>query len=122
MAWFRRAKDDESMDPQVLLAKADAAAPPPVAAAAGVFRMTVDDVFSIKNRGTVVTGTIEAGSVSKGGTVRLIRADGTARAVEVTGVEMFRKVVDTANAGDTVGLLLRSIERGDVSSGDVLSS
>jgi translation elongation factor EF-Tu-like GTPase len=126
MAWFRR-KDDESLDPQVLLAKANAETPAavamPTASFVGTgFRMTVGDVFTIRQRGTVVTGTIEAGAVTKGQTVRLTRQDGAARDVRVDGVEMFRKVVETASAGDTVGLLLRGLERDDIGKGDVLTA
>jgi translation elongation factor EF-Tu-like GTPase len=119
MAWFRRkSDDDDSMDAQVLLAKANAAQP---VSPAGPFRMPVEDVFSIQGRGTVVTGKIEAGSVTKGDTIRLTRTDGSEREVRVDGVEMFRKVVDTASAGDTVGLLLRDLRRDDIARGDVLS-
>lgn len=124
MAWFRR-KQDESMDAQVLLAQAHAAqAQGPAAPAAGPasgFRMTVQDVFVITGRGTVVTGRIEAGSITKDATVRLTRADGTARAVRVTGIEMFRKRTDTASAGDNVGLLLDSVTRDGVAQGDLLT-
>ena len=83
--------------------------------------MPVEDVFTITGRGTVVTGKVESGAVSKGQKVRLTRADGSSREVEVSGVEMFRKVVDTAQAGDNVGLLLRHLDRSDVVAGDVLS-
>jgi translation elongation factor EF-Tu-like GTPase len=119
VAWFRRKSDDDSIDAQVLLAKAHAAQP---VSPSGPFRMPVDDVFSIQGRGTVVTGKVEAGSINNGDTVRLNRVDGTSREVVVDGVEMFRKVVDTATAGDNVGLLFRSLGRNDVGRGDVLSS
>ncbi len=95
MAWFRHKDDDESMDPQVLLARADAASPTvSIAKAPAAFRMTISDVFSIKGRGTVVTGTIEAGSVDTGDTVRLTRADGSTRDVTIEGIEAFRKILD----------------------------
>lgn len=120
MAWFRRkADDDESMDAQVLLAKAHAAQP---VSPSAPFRMPVEDVFTIQGRGTVVTGRIEAGSVNKGDTVRLTRADGSSREVHVDGIEMFRKVVETGTAGDTVGLLVRDLGRNDIGRGDVLSN
>lgn len=115
MAWFRRNRDEENMDPQVLLAKAEAVT-------GTGFRLTVSDVFSIAGRGTVVTGLVELGSVSKGATVLLTRADGSTRDVTVKGVELFRKIVDTATQGDNVGLLLERVERSDIGAGDVLSS
>lgn len=134
MAWFRR-KDADSMDAQVLLARANAATPPvpmpeatppvpmaaPVSAATG-FRMTVEDVFAITGRGTVITGRVEAGTIKIGNSVRLTRVDGTARDVEVNGIETFRKKLDAASAGDNVGLLLRAITKADIARGDVLSS
>ena len=119
MGWFRR-RESESLDPQYLLAQADAASPSAAASGTG-FRLTVQDVFSIKGRGTVVTGTVESGSVRVGDTVRQTRADGTARDVTITGVEMFRTIVDAANAGDNVGLLLRDLGRADIGPGDVLT-
>jgi len=124
MAWFRR-KQDESMDPQVLLAKAQAAersAGPAGVDAAGGFRLTVEDVFSIQGRGTVVTGYVLAGRLAKGATVRLVRADGTERTVTVTGIEAFRKVLDVAEAGQTVGLLLDGLSRRDIAAGDQILS
>ena len=122
MSWFRRKNDEDSLDPQALLARAQQADVASGAATTfGVFRMTVDDVFTIAGRGTVVTGRVEAGTVAKGSTVRLTRGDGSSRDVEVSGVEMFRKVVDTATVGDNVGLLLRGVDRDDVGTGDVLS-
>jgi translation elongation factor EF-Tu-like GTPase len=132
MAWFRR-KDPDSMDPQYLLAQAQAAEPvppaqptpgAPVASAVPTsgFRMPIEDVFVITGRGTVVTGRVEAGVIAKGSTVRLARADGSVRDVEVTGIEMFRKISDSAKAGDNVGLLLRGVGRDDVGRGDVLSA
>jgi elongation factor Tu len=126
MAWFRRKSDDESLDPAVLLARAHDATPvdpAPATAVAGTgFALTVEDVFSIKGRGTVVTGRVESGQVAKGSTVRLTRNDGSVRDVVVTGVEMFRKLLDVAKAGDSVGLLLRDIGRDDVARGDRLTA
>lgn len=90
--------------------------------AAGDFRMTVEDVFSITGRGTVVTGRVESGSVALGDIVRLGRMDGSGRDVAVTGIEMFRKMMDRAKQGDNVGLLLRDVERNGVGRGDVLES
>ena len=115
MGWLRR-KSEESMNAQDLLAQAHAADPVP--GPSGGFRMTVGDVFSIRGRGTVVTGSVEAGSVRIGDTVRV----NGARAVNVDGIEMFRKTVEIANVGDNVGLLVRELGREDVDRGDVLSN
>ena len=86
------------------------------------FRITVEDVFSITGRGTVITGQVESGSVSVGDIVRLKRTDGSSRDVAVTGIEMFRKMMNTAQQGDNVGLLLRDVEKSGVGRGDVLES
>ena len=86
------------------------------------FRLVVEDVFSIRGRGTVVTGTVASGSVAKGQAVTLTRTDGTRRGSEVTGVEAFRKLLDRAEAGQNVGLLLRGVEREDVGRGDVITA
>ena len=120
MAWFRRKDDDESMDPQVLLARAEEAAPT-VSIAKDGFRLTVSDVFSIKGRGTVVTGTVESGTVNTGDTVHLTRVDGRTRDLTVDGIEAFRKVLKTATAGDVVGLLFRRLARDEIGKDDVLS-
>jgi translation elongation factor EF-Tu-like GTPase len=119
MGLFRR-KQADSLDPQYLLAQAQAATPPPATFGAG-FRLTVQDVFSIRGRGTVVTGRVEAGSLRNGEVLRLTRVDGAARDVTVAGIEMFRKVTETANPGDNVGLLLRDLGRDDIGAGDVLT-
>jgi translation elongation factor EF-Tu-like GTPase len=89
--------------------------------AVGSFGMTAEDVFSITGRGTVVTGRVLAGTVSVGEQVLLSRAGRPLAQVEVTGIEMFRKTVRTAKAGDNVGLLPRGVERDQVIRGDVLS-
>ena len=86
------------------------------------FRLTVEDVFVIRGRGTVVTGHVEAGSVSVGSVVALSRNAGLVGRVKVTGVEMFRKTLDTAVAGQNVGLLLDQVSREDVAAGDVLTA
>lgn len=87
----------------------------------GPFSMTVEDVFSIAGRGTVVTGKVKSGRISKGDNAQLHHA-GQSRQVKVTGVEMFRKTTDTAVEGDNVGLLLDGVERNEVSIGDLLSN
>lgn len=119
MSWLRR-KPDESMDAQTLLAQAHAADPAPMPS--GGFRLTVQDVFSIRGRGTVVTGRVESGAVRVGDTVQLSRVSGIRQSVGIDGIEMFRKRLDTASAGDNVGLLLRHLGSDGVGAGDVLSS
>lgn len=84
------------------------------------FRFTIQDVFTITGRGTVVTGQVEAGSVMIGDIVKLSRLDGSSREVAVTGIEMFRKMMDVARQEDNAGLLLRGVGRNEVSRGDVL--
>ena len=129
MSWLRR-KQEESLDPQVLLAKAQAETPvptplptataTPAPATATGFRFTVEDVFSIKGRGTVVTGQVSEGRLMKGSTVRLVRTGGEQRDVTVAGIEAFRKTLDVAEPGANVGLLLRDVGREDVGRGDQL--
>jgi elongation factor Tu len=83
------------------------------------FLMAIEDVFSIKGRGTVVTGRIERGIVKTGEEVEIIGFRDT-RKTTVTGVEMFRKLLDEGRAGDNVGVLLRGIEKNDVERGQIL--
>jgi len=83
------------------------------------FLMAIEDVFSIKGRGTVVTGRIERGVVKTGEDVEIIGFRDT-RKTTVTGVEMFRKILDEGRAGENVGVLLRGIERTDVERGQIL--
>ena len=84
------------------------------------FLMPVEDVFGIKGRGTVVTGRIERGVVKTGEEIEIIGINAT-RKTTVTGVEMFKKLLDEGQAGDNVGCLLRGIERDDVQRGQVLA-
>ena len=84
------------------------------------FLMPVEDVFGIKGRGTVVTGRIERGVVKTGEEIEIIGINPT-RKTTVTGVEMFKKLLDEGQAGDNVGCLLRGIERDDVQRGQVLA-
>jgi elongation factor Tu len=83
------------------------------------FLMPVEDVFSIKGRGTVVTGKIEQGVIKLGDEVEIVGIRET-RKTAVTGIEMFHKLLDQGQAGDNAGLLLRGIERTDVERGQVL--
>jgi len=84
------------------------------------FLMAVEDVFSIKGRGTVATGRIETGVVNTGDEVEVIGVRETQKLV-VTGVEMFKKTLDRGEAGDNVGILLRGVERDDIERGQVLA-
>jgi elongation factor Tu len=84
------------------------------------FLMSVEDVFSITGRGTVATGRIERGKVKVGDTVELVGIKETKTSV-ITGVEMFRKLLDDAQAGDNVGLLLRGTKREQVERGQVVA-
>jgi elongation factor Tu len=84
------------------------------------FLMPVEDVFSITGRGTVATGRVERGTVKVGEEVEIVGLRDTAKTV-VTGVEMFRKILDQAEAGDNVGLLLRGIEKEGIERGQVLA-
>jgi elongation factor Tu len=83
------------------------------------FLMPVEDVFSISGRGTVVTGRIEAGVVKVGEEIEIVGIKETKKST-CTGVEMFRKLLDSGEAGDNVGILLRGVERDDVERGQVL--
>ena len=83
------------------------------------FLMPVEDVFSISGRGTVVTGRVEQGVVKVGGEVEIVGIKDTVKTT-VTGVEMFRKLLDEGRAGDNVGVLLRGVKREDVERGQVL--
>ncbi len=84
------------------------------------FRITVEDVFTITGRGTVITGKVESGKIAVGDEVTLQRVDGSSRRVVIIGIEQFRKMMDTAVAGDNVGILLRGLSRSDIGKGDIL--
>ncbi|MCJ8009731.1 elongation factor Tu [Lederbergia wuyishanensis] len=85
------------------------------------FMMPVEDVFSITGRGTVATGRVERGQVKVGEEVEIIGLQEESRKVVVTGVEMFRKLLDFAEAGDNIGALLRGVAREDIQRGQVLA-
>jgi elongation factor Tu len=85
------------------------------------FMMPVEDVFSIKGRGTVVTGRVERGKIHVSDPVEIVGLQEKSRASVVTGVEMFHKLLDEGQAGDNLGLLLRGIERDDVERGMVVA-
>ena len=85
------------------------------------FLMPIEDIFSITGRGTVVTGRIEAGTIHVGDPVELVGFTDEPRQTVVTGVEMFRKLLDQGEAGDNVGLLLRGIDKKEVKRGEVVA-
>jgi len=97
----------------------DAQIPEPTRDIDKPFLMAVEDVFSIKGRGTVVTGRVERGIVKTGEEVEIVGFR-DARKTTVTGVEMFRKLLDEGRAGDNIGVLLRGIEKNDVERGQIL--
>jgi elongation factor Tu len=112
------AKWEKSIDE--LMDAVDEAIPEPKREIDKPFLMPVEDVFSIKGRGTVATGRIEQGIVKINDTVEIVGIRKTRNTV-VTGVEMFKKQLDQGQAGDNVGLLLRGIEREDIERGQVLA-
>ena len=103
-----------------LMAAVDAYIPQPERAMDRPFLMPVEDVFSISGRGTVVTGRVERGVVNVGDEVEIVGLKNTVKTI-VTGVEMFRKLLDRGQAGDNIGALLRGTKREDVERGQVLA-
>ncbi len=103
-----------------LMDAVDAYIPQPVRATDRPFLMPIEDVFSISGRGTVVTGRIERGVVNVGDEVEIVGIKNTVKTV-VTGVEMFRKLLDRGEAGDNIGALLRGTKREEVERGQVLA-
>ncbi|MDP2632235.1 MAG: elongation factor Tu [Candidatus Curtissbacteria bacterium] len=103
-----------------LMAAVDEKIPTPVRVLDKPFIMPVEDVFSIKGRGTVVTGRVERGVVKVNDEIEIVGIRPTKKTV-VTGVEMFRKELDQGQAGDNVGVLLRGVEKDDVERGQVLA-
>lgn len=125
---FWRKKKRDSMEVADLLANARASSDPGPSDAGAVdvesrrhFSMVVDDVFTIKGRGHVLTGQIRSGIVRVGMTLTLTRHDEPLCAITVAGVEKFRSIHEEAGAGEAVGLLVRDISQ-DVVAGDVLTS
>jgi elongation factor Tu len=102
-----------------LMAAVDSYIPEPERDTEKPFQMPVEDVFSITGRGTVVTGRVEQGLLEVGTEVEIVGIRDTSKTV-VTGVEMFRKLLDEARAGDNVGLLLRGVGKEDVERGQVI--
>ena len=102
-----------------LMEKIDSYIPDPVRETDKPFLMAVEDVFSITGRGTVATGRIERGKVNVGDTIEIVGLRET-RNTTITGLEMFRKILDRGEAGDNVGILLRGIEKADIKRGMVM--
>ena len=105
-----------------LMEEVDEYIPQPERATDQPFLMPVEDIFSITGRGTVATGRVERGTVKVGDTVELVGLTTEIRDVVVTGVEMFHKLLDLAEAGDNVGLLLRGVQRDEIERGQVLAA
>jgi elongation factor Tu len=104
-----------------LMKAVDEYIPSPKRATDQPFLMPVEDVFSITGRGTVATGRVERGVVKVSETVEIVGLMEKARPVVVTGVEMFRKLLDQAEAGDNIGVLLRGVQRNEIERGQVLA-
>jgi elongation factor Tu len=124
-----KALESQSKDPAApeyasileLMQAVDSYIPDPERAVDKPFLMPIEDVFGIKGRGTVVTGRVERGKIKVGEEVEILGMTKENRKVVVTGVEMFKKLLDEGMAGDNVGCLLRGVERTDVERGQVLA-
>jgi elongation factor Tu len=123
-----KALESDSTDPAApeyeciwnLMNAVDESIPEPVRDVDKDFLMPIEDVFTISGRGTVVTGRVERGVVKVGEEIEIVGIRDTAKTV-VTGVEMFRKVLDEGRAGDNIGVLLRGVKREEVERGQVLA-
>ena len=114
--------DDEVYAPiKALMAEVDAYIPTPERPVDQPFLMPVEDVFTITGRGTVATGRVERGIVKMQDEVEIVGLSAERRKTVVTGVEMFRKLLDQAEAGDNIGVLLRGIDRKDIERGQVIA-
>ncbi len=105
-----------------LMAEVDAYIPTPERKADLPFLMPIEDIFSITGRGTVATGRVERGQLNVNDTVEIVGLTDEKRQVVVTGIEMFRKLLDYAEAGDNIGALLRGVQRTEIQRGQVLSA
>ncbi|NLC26044.1 MAG: elongation factor Tu [Fastidiosipila sp.] len=115
-------KDAPEYQPIIELMKAvDEFIPTPARPTDQPFLLPVEDVFTITGRGTVVTGRVERGTVNLNDKVQIVGLQDQADNTVVTGIEMFRKYMDSAQAGDNIGLLLRGVERDDVQRGQVVA-
>ncbi|MCB9177684.1 MAG: elongation factor Tu [Caldilineae bacterium] len=123
-----KALESDSDDPEApeyapiweLMSAVDSFIPTPTRDVDKPFMMAIEDVFTIKGRGTVVTGRVDRGVVNTGEEIEIVGLRPTQKTV-VTGVEMFRKILDRGEAGDNIGVLLRGIGRDDVERGQVLA-
>jgi elongation factor Tu len=123
------ALESDSTDPNAeeyasikeLLRVVDEYIPEPVREIEKPFMMSVEDVFSIKGRGTVVTGRVDRGTINTGDAIDIVGLQDEMVSSVVTGVEMFHKILDEGQAGDALGLLLRGIDREDVERGMVIA-
>src|SRR5204862_84728 len=115
-----KAPEEKEQGITKLIEAVDDYIPQPVRALDKAFLMPVEDVFTISGRGTVATGRVERGKVKVGEEVEIVGMKPTVKTV-VTGVEMFRKLLDEGQAGDNVGCLLRGVKREDVERGQVLA-
>ncbi|MDP7029554.1 MAG: elongation factor Tu [Phycisphaerales bacterium] len=113
--------DDDCKAIDELMDALDAYIPEPEREVDKPFLMAIEDVFSIKGRGTVVTGRIETGAVHVGDPIEIVGLTDEPTKTTCTGVEMFNKILEDAQAGDNVGALLRGIEKDDVERGQVLA-
>jgi len=104
-----------------LMSAVDAAIPEPERDIAKPFLMPIEDVFTITGRGTVVTGRVEQGELKLGEEIEIVGIQSNTRKTVVTGIEMFRKMLDEAQAGDNAGILLRGVKKDDVQRGQVLA-
>ena len=111
---------DAAVQVLALMAAVDSYIPEPERDTDRPFLMPIEDVFSITGRGTVVTGKIEQGVVKVGDSIEIVGVKAT-KTTTCTGVEMFRKLLDSGQAGDNVGMLLRGIGKDDVERGQVLA-
>ncbi len=119
---FRRKRAADEMDVDTLLASANKLSPPSVAFSDGMgsFSMPVEDVFFISRRGLVATGRVQAGTLTTGLEVRVVRAGQVVATAKAKAIEQFRAQADTATVGQNVGVLLDGLASGDVARGDVL--
>jgi len=123
------ALDNASQDPSApeyaciheLMEAVDSYIPTPERKSDLPFLMPVEDVFTITGRGTVATGRVERGQLKMSDTVEIVGLSDEKRSTVVTGIEMFRKLLDYAEAGDNVGVLLRGVQRSDIERGQVLA-
>jgi elongation factor Tu len=119
---YRQPADDKACEPiDKLMDALDSYIPTPERAVDKPFLMSIEDVFSIKGRGTVGTGRVERGKAKVGDEVEIIGLMKAPRKTTVTGIEMFNKTLDEATAGDNVGVLLRGIEKEQLERGQVIA-